>query len=183
MTLVTLREDTFLEARAGGFLGVRTNDVVFRLSAPEISKVVSRRRKYVMKLIENDSLPGTLRPHQQLIEALNSHLNTLVLGSHAEIRTLLTTLSLSNLRLALDMLRSYYTSYHSTFHEYYALQKTGASPAKRPDPEHEQSRVLQALMLENSWAYKESASTVFNVFSVDSREQVSHFLLLRLLYT
>src|ERR687885_1324519 len=39
VTMITLREDTFLAARETGFLNVRGSDIVFRLNAPELRQV------------------------------------------------------------------------------------------------------------------------------------------------
>ncbi len=51
----------------------------------------------------------------------------------------------------------------------------------RLDYKREHSRFIQALMLGNSWSYQEEKSDVFNIFSVDPLEKISHFLMLRIL--
>lgn len=182
-TLITLREDTFLEAKHGGFLDVRRSDTILRISAPEFKQVVSRRRKYVDRLIQQSALPKSLGHHAQLVASLNSHIKHLVLDSHDGVRLLVVAFSMNNIREAFGMLRDYYTSYHSTFHDYFAYAKDrdfdgSSSPESGPE---ELNRFLQGLMLGNGWSYKESASPVFNLFYAEELEQGSHFLTLHFL--
>jgi hypothetical protein len=182
VTLITLREDTFKEAQAAGFLDVRTSDKVFRISAPEFGQVVSKRRKYVEYLIDNGGLPGTLKRRVNLIQRLNWHIKNLVTGENNTIRVLISTLSLQNIRDGFAMMREYYLSRHSTFSDE-TVARLEASDQKRTfDFEKEYSRFIQALMLGDRWSYSEADSDIFNLFSVDPTEQSSHFLMLRILY-
>src|SRR5436190_9267389 len=52
VTLITLRQDTFLEAQDAGFLDVRSSDIIFQLKTPEFRQVISKRRKFVERMIE-----------------------------------------------------------------------------------------------------------------------------------
>lgn len=185
VTLLTLRQDTFQEAQENGFLDVRGTDTVFQLHAPQLKDVVSRRRKYIDRMIELSELPKQFKGNLALITLLNEHLKYLILlqESSKSIRTLITTFSMNNVRHALGMLANYYTSPHSTFHEFYRLSGDNALPtlATQFNYEIEQTRFLQAIMLRNKWNYEEKRSDIFNLFSVDPFEKVSHFLMLRIL--
>ncbi len=183
VTLITLRQDTFLEAQGAGFLDVRSSDIVFRISAPEFRRVVSKRRKYVDWTIENNEVPRPFRGHISLLRLLNWHINRLVLDEHDAIRLFITSFSLNNIRYGLATLRDYYTCSHSTFHELYRQYKDRADVGMSVplDYKREFSRFIQALMLGDSWSYQSEQSELFNVFSVDPLEKISHFLMLRLL--
>ncbi len=184
VTLITLREDTFLEAQEAGFLDVRSSDIIFRIPAPEFQQVVSKRKKYVDRLIRDNSLPKPLRSHGNLIDTLVWHINRLILCDDDFVRYIITTFSLNNMRYGLSMLREYYVSSHSAFHELYRIvisNATGEASDIELNYSKERTRFIQALMLNNTWSYRESTSDVFNVFSVDPLEQTSHFLILRIL--
>lgn len=183
VTLITLRQDTFLEAQEAGFLDVRSSDIVFQITAPEFRRIVSKRRKYVDRMIEHNEIPRPFKSHIPLITLLNWHINRLVLGDNDFLRLFITSFSLNNIRYGLAMLRDYYTSYHSTFHEFYQDHRdsTDFNTRIRIDYKRELSRFIQALMLGNSWGYQEEKSDIFNIFSVDPLEKISHFLMLRIL--
>jgi len=183
VTLITLRQDTFLEAQEAGFLDVRSSDIVFQITAPEFRRIISKRRKYVDRIIENNEVPKPFKSHIQLLRLLNWHINRLVLGENDFVRLFITSFSLNNIRYGLAMLRDYYTSYHSTFHEFYQshYDSLDFKARIRLDYKREHSRFIQALMLSNGWSYQEEKSDVFNIFSVDPLEKISHFLMLRIL--
>ena len=178
LTLITLREDTYVHARDSGFLDVRS-DTVLRINAPELSQVLAKRRKYVSYLIDNNRLPSNLKHFIAEFQALHWHLNHLFLQTCGDARLMVTSLSLSNIRFSLSMIRAYYLSYHSSLHADFAS----------PSGDHEQEpfvfsgemiRFVQAAMLGN-WTYSESTSLIFNVFAIEQRQRPTHFLCLRLL--
>jgi hypothetical protein len=74
-------------------------------------------------------------------------------------------------------------SLHSTFHEFHKRYPTLASIDENVqlNVDQETSRLLQALMLGNSWSYEENKSEIFNVFWASPSEQTSHFLTLKIL--
>jgi len=183
MALLTLRQDTFKEAQEAGFLDVRGTDTVFQLHAPEFRQVVSRRRKYIDRTIEKNEISKQFKGNLPLVTLLNEHLKYLVLQQESSIRLLITTFSMNNVRYALAMLANYYTSPHSTFHEFYQRSSDNAISTliTQFNYEIEQTRFLQALMLRNKWNYEGKRSDIFNLFSVDPFEKVSHFLMLRIL--
>lgn len=183
VTLITLREDTFLEAQEAGFLNVRSSDIVFKLRPPELGQVISKRRKYVDKLLERNRLPKVFRAYKNLILMLNWHITRLVLDESDAIRVMIATFSLNNVRFALTILRDYYLSHHSTFHDFYRDYERAEAELNSIgfNDEHEHDRFLQALMLDGGWSYREHRSGIFNLFSVDRLEKTSHFLVLRVL--
>ena len=182
VTLIALRQDTFLEAQEAGFLDVRTTDIIFHLHAPEFRQIISKRRKYVDKINQTKYLPPLFKPYVQLIKALNWHINRLLLNDDF-IRLFITTFSLNNIRYGLAMLRDYYVSPHSTFHEFYKVHQndTELDSSIQLHYPKEQNRFIQALMLGNRWNYEEKQSEIFNIYSVNRFEKVSHFLSLRIL--
>jgi hypothetical protein len=111
----------------------------------------------------------------------------LVTDSNGLIRDLITQMSLSNVRDALEKLKEYYVSYHSTLEEFCNRHKEKAEKEAAGeevdeitlDYSKEYQRFVQALMLSNNWSYKEGK--IFNVFSVSAAELGSHFLKLRIL--
>lgn len=183
VTLITLREDTFLEAQDAGFLNVRSSDHVFRITPPELRQLIARRRKYVDYVIDHDDLPKVLSSHKRLVLLLNWHIKTLFLGENDALRKMLSSLSLSNIRFSLQLIEDYYTSYHSLFHVHYRkYSQTEELPSDAEvDVSDEFTHFLQALMLKNDWSYDERDSEIFNLFAVDSEEQSSHFLALAVL--
>lgn len=183
VTLLTLRQDTFQEAQEAGFLDVRRTDTVFQLHAPEFRQVVAKRRRYIDRVIETNEIPKQFKENLQLVTLLNEHLKHLVLQQEASIRLLITTFSMNNVRYALAMLTTYYTSPHSTFHEFYqhSCDNAPSTLTTQFNYEVEQTRFLQSLMLRSKWNYEEKRSDIFNLFSVDPFEEVSHFLMLRIL--
>ncbi len=183
VTLITLRQDTFLEAQEAGFLDVRSSDIVFQINAPEFRQVISKRRKYIDRMIDRGEIPRQFKTHVSLMRLLNWHLNHLVLDQNDFIRLFITTFSLNNLRYGLAMLRDYYTSYHSTFHEFYRNYENETNYDNLPSFNYklEHNRFIQALMLGNSWDYQEEKSDIFNIYSVEPLEKISHFLMLRIL--
>lgn len=183
VTLITLRQDTFLEAQDAGFLDVRSSDIIFQITAPEFRQVISKRRKYIDQIIARNEVPKPFKAHVELIQILNWHLTRLVLEENNFVRLLITTLSLNNIRYGLQMLRDYYTSYHCTFHEFYKEYPNivDINEDIKLDYKLESSRFLQALMLSNCWVYQEENTEIFNVFWVSPLEKTSHFLMLRIL--
>jgi hypothetical protein len=183
VTLITLRQDTFLEAQEAGFLDVRSSDVIFQLRAPEFRQVVSKRRKFIERMIERNEVSKPFKDAIDLISVLNWHVTRLVLTDDDFVRLFITTFSLNNVRYGLQMLRDYYTSRHSTFHEFYQNHPNRESieEAVSLNYEQEANRLLQALMLGNSWNYQETRSEISNAFWVSPLEKMSHFLMLRVL--
>lgn len=59
--IVTMRESTFFRAKEGGFLDVRSSDIVFHLQAPDVTRVLSKRIQYIEKYLENDHRAGSWR--------------------------------------------------------------------------------------------------------------------------
>lgn len=181
VVLVTLREDTFLEAQDAGFLNVRRSDVIFRLNSPELRQVIAKRRRYVDYVLNHGALPRSLKPHQTVVQVLNEHLRQLLLESDDRIRKCITALSLGSVRHSLQMLQDYYTSPHSSIHEYFkpeAIQ--GAKGVENSqfvlDLAREMDSFLQALMLKSNWSYDERDSNIHNLFAVDADIQRSHFI-------
>ena len=52
--IVTMREGTFYRGKESGFLDVRSDDLVFHLQAPDITKILSRRIKYIEEHLNDD---------------------------------------------------------------------------------------------------------------------------------
>lgn len=52
--IVTMREGTYFRAKEGGFLDVRSNDLVFHLQSPNVTQILSKRIQYIEKYIESD---------------------------------------------------------------------------------------------------------------------------------
>src|SRR5205823_11849254 len=98
VTLITLRQDAFLEAQDAGFLDVRSSDIIFQLTAPEFRQIISKRRKYIERIIESNEVPRPFRSDIELIHVLNWHLTRLVLTDNDFVRLLITTFSLNNIR-------------------------------------------------------------------------------------
>ena len=178
VTLITMREDTFVEAQARSFLNVRSSDFVFRLRAPGLREVISGRRKYVEYILDNKRLPRPLSSNRQLVELLNWHIKAMTLGSNDALRKVISSLSLGNIRFSLQILEDYYVSYHSLFHNHYnehkhleVLPEDGSV-----DIADEFAHFIQALMLKNDWSYDERDSEIFNLFAVSEEEQGSHFI-------
>jgi predicted type IV restriction endonuclease len=119
VTLITLREDTFLEAVEAGFLNVRSSDVVFRLNPPELRQVVAKRRRYVDYLLKYNKIPRVLGLSAPFVGALSWHLKALFLGQDDRLRRQVSSMSLGNIRDSLQLIEDYYTSFHSRFHGFY----------------------------------------------------------------
>jgi len=102
------------------------------------------------------------------MQVLNWHLNSSDTYETMILYALITTFSLIIYVMDSKCLRDYYTSYHSTFHEFYRNHPdiTEIDETLELDYEHEADRLLQALMLGNSWSYQEEKSEIFNVFWV-----------------
>ncbi len=181
VAMITLREDTFLDMQSMNLFDARYPDKIYRIYAPEIVKVIARRRRYVDSLIEEGRLPRPLKPYVRLVTLLNWHIKKLITGGNKAVRELLSAFCMSNLRDELSKLQNYYTSYHSTFHEFYKEYrlKDADDESTKLDYKKEYTRFLQSLMLSNTWSYKEGI--VFNIFSVTDLERASHFLKLRIL--
>ena len=52
--ILTMREGTFYRGKESGFLDVRSDDLVFHLQAPDITKIISRRIKYIEEHLDDD---------------------------------------------------------------------------------------------------------------------------------
>ncbi len=181
VTMMTLREDTYIDMQAAKLFDTRYSDKIFRIYAPSILKVVAKRRRFVDRLIEENKLPKPFRSHKALVTLLNWHLKKLITGGNKSVRELLSAYCINNLREELDKLKAYYASYHSTFHNFYHKYSSLEENLEdiRMDYHKEYTRLVQSLMLGHSWSYEEG--TVFNIFSVSDSEKTSHFLKLRIL--
>jgi len=179
VTVITLREDTFYEAKQSGFLDVRQTDKIFRVKAPEFKQVISKRRKYVDKLLDS----GEIKKYKKLYYILNRHLNGLLLLDNRIIRDSIAFLSNNNLRTSFSLLRDYYSCSLSSFYKFYDEQKDLNEQEEAPDFNYnlELNTLIKVLMLLNRWSYQESESSIHNLFAVDASEKSSHFLIVRLL--
>jgi GTPase SAR1 family protein len=180
VTIITLREDTYLEAK-DSFLDVRGTDIIYRIKAPEIRQIIAKRRKYIEWYFQNKKLKG-FEKYRGLLSILNEHMKHLILSGNDSIRTLITALSLSNIRYELELIKRYYTSEHSVFHELY-YQGDGMIITKeiKFDMNMEYERFIQSLMLGNSWSYNDTDSDIMNLFAVDTVDRESHLLTLKML--
>jgi len=185
VTLITLREDTFLEAVEAGFLNVRSSDLVFRLNPPELRQVIAKRRRYVDHLVEHGRVPRALSLSKTFVRALSWHLKVLFLGQDDRLRRYVSALSLGNLRDSLQLIEDYYTSSHSLFHglyqQYAEDYEEGLPDDDWVDLASEHAHFIQALMLRNGWTYDEKESRIYNLFAVGTEEQSSHFIALAIL--
>jgi hypothetical protein len=119
VSIITLREDTYLDMKSAGFFDTRYPDRIFQIHAPELIKVIARRRRYVDSLIESGALPRPFKAYVQFIKLLNWHIKKLLTSNNRAVRELLSAFCMNNLRDQLAKLRDYYTSYHATFHDFY----------------------------------------------------------------
>jgi len=180
VTLITLREDTFLEAVEAGFLNVRSSDVVFRLNPPELRQVIAKRRRYIDYLLKHNKVPRVLGLSKTFVGALNWHLKALFLGQDDRLRRHVSALSLGNVRDSLQLIEDYYTSFHSRFHGFYQRslehQEEDLPAGDALDLAAEHAHFIQALMLRNGWSYDERESHIYNLFAAEAEEQSSHFV-------
>lgn len=188
ITIITLREDTFTGAREAGFLDVRQADKIFRVKAPEFRQVLSRRRKYIDRLIEEPGNSKTFKGQKKFLAYLNRHMNSLLLKDNRSLRDAITMLSNNNLRESFRLLKGFYTSFHSGFYKNYddylnihEGEPTDISPEIILDYDQEMNNFISALMLGDSWVYQANESDILNLFAVEAIERSSHFLMLRLL--
>jgi GTPase SAR1 family protein len=194
VTLITLREDTFLEAQDAGFLNVRRSDIVFRLNAPELKRVIAQRRRYVNYVLNQGALPRSLSKYQHLVWLINDHMKNLLLGNDDTIRKFITSISLGNTRYSLQLLHDYYISPYAPVHQAYDPSKemdsggdieNDTATVERPDESinlaRELEHFIQSLMLKHDWSYDERDSDIFNIFAVDAEERRSHFIALVIL--
>ncbi len=181
VTMLTLREDTYIDMQSAKLFDTRYSDKIFRIYAPSILKVVAKRRRYVDRLIEENQLPKAFKGQVQLVSLLNWHIKKLITGGNKSVRELLSAFCLNNIRDELDKMRAYYASYHSTFHNFFLKYNDPEINLEdiEMDYHKEYTRLVQALLLGHNWSYKEG--TVFNIFSVSETEKSSHFLKLRIL--
>jgi len=161
--VISLRDTTYLQAKAAGFLDTRISDVVFQLSPPNLKSVVSKRLKYMKHQVDNpDSMNKRLRGYKEFFEEKGAYLKQLLLTEDETARYLLTCLSNRSVRRAFWLIQQYALSPRA----WQTYQEGSAG-----------NHLLQTLMLGRNNVYRQGESaTIINIYSVSIELRGSYLL-------
>lgn len=168
---ISIRPETFYKSKISGTMSAY-HSRAFTIAPPRLEEVIHRRFEYAIRLLKSGRVPG--------VQSISANLQTIVRYLEVMLRSFkkddslvefIDNLSGGNVRLALDLIRTFIGSGHvdATKIVYTKGYKV---------PLHE---FLGAVMLGANRRYHPATSELINVFDISSFDGREHFLTLILL--
>ena len=172
---VSIRPDTFYKSKVSGSLSAY-HPRAFTISPPRVDKVLFKRFKYSLHLLESGKLAG-LKQFQAQLTVLKEYISIIQYSfeNNSELMECIDNLCGGNIRVALDFIHAFVGSGHvNTSKILSKCHETGSYLI----PLHE---FLRAIIHGDHEHFEPDASPIINVFDVSSVDGREHFLLLVIL--
>ncbi len=175
VTLISMREERFHNSKIHGLLDAFQNSG-FHISAPKPSVVFQKRLSYTVNLLENESRRDDFSKDldQSFVKDSKIYLNILKGEFNREnspLNKFLTACAHGDIRLALDLFRSFILSGYTNVDE---MINAGTW-------DFQIHQVLKPVMTPDRYFYDETLSAIPNIFQLRSKRHSSHFTSLRIL--
>ena len=175
VTLISMREERFHNSKIHGLLDAFQNSG-FHISSPKPSSVFVKRLEYTVSLLRNPNRRSELTTSTDiaLIDEACRYLEIVSKGfkySRSPLNRFLTACGHGDIRLSLDLFRSFLLSGYTNVEEM-------LSAGNWTFLIHQ---VIKPVMIPTRYFYDESLSDIPNIFQLRDGRQSSHFTTLRIL--
>ncbi len=172
---VSIRPDTFYRSKVAGSLSAY-HPKAFTISPPRVDKVLFKRFKYSLHLLESGKLTG-LQQIQAQLTVLKQYISIIQYSfeNNSELMECIDNLCGGNVRVALDFIHAFVGSGHVNTNKILSKYQETRSYLI---PLHE---FLRAIIYGDHEHFDPDASSIVNVFDISSVDGREHFLLLIIL--
>jgi hypothetical protein len=175
ITVISMREERFFNSKIHGLLDAFQN-AGFHISSPRPADVFRRRLQYTASLLENErkreNLIGDV--DEEFVSESRIYLNILVKEFGADkspLKNFLTACAHGDIRLSLDLFRSFLLSGYTNVEEMTANRGWN----------FQIHQVIKPVMIPTRYFYDESLSDIPNIYQIRFNRNGSHFTALRIL--
>lgn len=175
VTLISMREERFFDSKIHGVLDAYQNSG-FHISSPRPSEVFKKRLDYTVGILEKKALDGDefdvmdddfLRDSATYLKILSREFS----NDNSPLNNFLTACAHGDIRLSLDLFRSFSLSGYTNVDEMIANKTWN----------FQVHQVIKPVMTPNRYFYDESLSDIPNIYQLRSARHGSHFTALRIL--
>jgi energy-coupling factor transporter ATP-binding protein EcfA2 len=175
VTLISMREERFHSSKIHGLLDAFQN-AGFHISSPRPSEVFKKRLEYTISLLTSERRRALLIPDadEQFVKDSVVYLNILVKefsNDRSPLNAFLTACAHGNIRLSLDLFRSFLLSGYTNVDE---MISNGSW-------NFQVHQVIKPVMIPTRYFYDETLSEIPNVYQLRNTRHASHFTALRIL--
>ncbi|CUH36634.1 putative type IV restriction endonuclease [Jannaschia seosinensis] len=175
VTLISMREERFHNSKIHGVLDAFQNSG-FHLSSPKPSTVFLKRLEYTIELLRDDARRGeiTYMTDPALIDDCCRYLEIVASGignSESPLNSFLTACGHGDIRLTLDLFRSFLLSGYTNVQEMLDVGRWN----------FQIHQVIKPVMVPTRYFYDEQLSDIPNIFQARHNRLASHFTSLRIL--
>lgn len=171
-TLISMREERFYDSKIHGVLDAFQN-AGFHISSPKPAEVFKRRLDYTAQLLSGN-IEGIKSSDAAFVSAATKYLDILSRTFSNDLSPLnqfMTACAHGDIRLALDLFRSFLLSGYTNVEEMIASGKWSFL----------MHQVIRPVMTPNRLFYEERLSDIPNIYQIRSYRNSSHFTSLRIL--
>ncbi|MGY3496622.1 hypothetical protein [Bradyrhizobium sp. USDA 4502] len=175
ITLISMREERFHNSKIHGLLDAFQNSG-FHISSPKPADVFKKRLQYVIGLLANDRQRVNLMGEvdERLLKDSQTYLGILIKDFSMErspLNSFLSACAHGNIRLSLDLFRSFLLSGYTNVEEMVAKGSWTLQI----------HQVIKPVMIPTRYFYDEGLSDIPNIYQIRNNRYGSHFTALRIL--
>jgi len=177
-SIVTMWEETYLRSKQTGGALSAYQSIAYRLPPTSVVDIISRRLEYVVNDIQHKGLARDLIPTEGHVGDVSDFLGLVresVLHDRRRARHFLESISMGNLRKAMELFSAFLVSGHTDTGK---ILKTYRQRHGYLIPLHE---FIKSVGLGDNRYYSSELSHVVNLFAISDESRPSHFTKLRLL--
>ncbi|MEZ0600973.1 hypothetical protein ACAX43_02260 [Paraburkholderia sp. IW21] len=176
VTLISMREERFFDSKIHGVLDAFQNSG-FHISSPRPAEVFKKRLDYTVAVLEKSELGEEDELGQVALDFIKDSGTYLKILSRefssdsSPLNNFLTACAHGDIRLSLDLFRSFLLSGYTNVDEMIANRAWN----------FQVHQVIKPVMIPNRYFYEESLSDIPNIYQLRSTRHGSHFTALRIL--
>ncbi|AKZ65051.1 hypothetical protein F506_00020 [Herbaspirillum hiltneri N3] len=176
VTLISMREERFFDSKIHGVLDAFQNSG-FHISSPRPTEVFKKRLDYTVAMLgkrEYEENKGTGQVATEFIRDSATYLSILsreFSSDSSPLNNFLTACAHGDIRLSLDLFRSFLLSGYTNVDEMIANRAW----------KFQIHQVIKPVMIPNRYFYEESLSDIPNIYQLRATRHGSHFTALRIL--
>jgi len=176
VTLISMREERFHDSKIHGVLDAFQNSG-FHISSPRPAEVFKKRLDYTLSLLGSPNVAETVqgdRDDEEFVRDASTYLRILAREFSNETSPLnrfLTACAHGDIRLSLDLFRSFLMSGYTNVEELLANRTWN----------FQIHQVVRPVMVPSRYFYDETISDIPNIYQLRSSRNSSHFTALRIL--
>lgn len=175
VTLISMREERFHNSKIHGVLDAFQN-AGFHISSPKPAAVFTKRIKYTVALLRNRKRRSEITDStdENLISDACKYLEIIaagLVGQASPLNTFLTACGHGDIRLSLDLFRSFLLSGYTNVEEMLSAGEWT----------FQTHQVIKPVMIPNRYFYDERLSDIPNIYQLRDKRHSSHFTSMRIL--